>query len=217
MDIRFKNIKVLIWDFDGTLYRPIPQMIADRLQSAYQVITRHTGWPLEKTIAEFSKVYQIKTPSITKTSAILSKISLTQAAFENELYKDRKKYLQPDPQLVQLFKQLNSFIHFMLVNGIKEKTIEGLQILGVAAETFKEIVTSEIVGVNKPDFKGYKYILQKTHFKPDAHLMIGDREEVDLVPAKKLGMKTCLVWSDGLSQVPDITLPTVYDVGKVLV
>jgi FMN phosphatase YigB (HAD superfamily) len=59
--------------------------------------------------------------------------------------------------------------------------------------------------------------MEKTGLPPVAHLMIGDRERVDLVPAKKLGMKTCLVWAAEPSMVADITLPTVYDLSQVLV
>jgi len=78
------------------------------------------------------------------------------------------------------------------------------------------MVTSETVGTTKPHEAGFRYILAKTKLPPAQHLMIGDREAVDIVPAKKLGMKTCLVWSQVQSQIADITLPTVYDLGKVL-
>lgn len=201
---------------DGTLYKPVPEMVADRLESSYLVIEKHRGWTREKTISEFKKTYPKVTPSITKASALLGQIPLPQAAYENELYKHRTKYLKRDPELVQLFKQLNSFSHYMLVNGIQSVTRKSLALLGVPAKTFTEIVTSEIVGVNKPDIKGYKYILHKTGLVPEKHLMIGDREQVDLAPAKNLGMKTCLVWAEKTSHVADITLLKVYDVEKVL-
>jgi FMN phosphatase YigB (HAD superfamily) len=45
--------------------------------------------------------------------------------------------------------------------------------------------------------------------------MIGDREAVDLVPAKAVGMHTCLVWSEIKSTIADITLPDVYRVADI--
>ena len=78
------------------------------------------------------------------------------------------------------------------------------------------MVTAETVGTVKPHPEGFRYILGKTGLPPEQHLMIGDREAVDLVPAKQLGMHTCLVWSEKKSAVADITLATVYDVVRLL-
>jgi len=78
------------------------------------------------------------------------------------------------------------------------------------------MVTSEIVGITKPDLAGFSSILDYTKLPPALHLMIGDREAIDHVPAKKLGMSTCLVWSEAKRSVVDLTLPTVYDVAKLL-
>ena len=58
--------------------------------------------------------------------------------------------------------------------------------------------------------------MDTTGLPPEAHVMIGDRELVDLKPAKTLGIKTCLVWSDVPSDVADVTLSTVYDVPSML-
>ena len=93
---------------------------------------------------------------------------------------------------------------------------ETLVALGLPVDTFKEMVTSETVGVTKPEEKGFRYIMDKTGLPPEAHMMIGDREAVDFAPAKKLGMHTCLVWSEEKSKIADITLPTVYEVADIL-
>jgi FMN phosphatase YigB (HAD superfamily) len=47
--------------------------------------------------------------------------------------------------------------------------------------------------------------------------MIGDREKVDILPAKALGIRTCMVWAIKPSMVADITIPTVYELSQVLV
>jgi putative hydrolase of the HAD superfamily len=104
-----------------------------------------------------------------------------------------------------------------LGNGSKDQIAIGLSALGLNRNIFKEIVTSELVGVNKPKDGGFKYIMEKSGMDAALHLMVGDRELVDLAPAKALGMKTCLVWSLKPSMVADITLPTVYDLSQVLI
>ncbi len=217
MDTRFTDIKVLIWDFDGTLYKPNPDIWHDVREAEYKAIANHTGWKREKVIAEFENVYKKVTPSATEAVAYICKMKTEDAALEMETYYDRRKFLSSDSKLIALFKKLRSFRHFILANGVAHRITETLVVLGIPKETFEEIVTSEIVGVNKPHEEGFRYILEKTKLPANQHMMIGDREVVDLAPARALGMKTCLVWSRDQSPVADITLPTVYDIEKILV
>jgi len=133
-----------------------------------------------------------------------------------ERYINRKKYLRKDKKLIKLFTKLHNKTHYMLVNGVQKSTLESLRVLGLSTDQFTEIITSEIVGENKPSQKGFRYILEKTKLPPASHLMIGDRDAVDLAPARALGMRTCLVWLDTSGDHADVTLPTVYDISDVL-
>lgn len=216
MNKLFSDVRVLIWDFDATLFPPNKELARDIIESDYRVVMQHNGWSREKTVVEFEKVFMVITPSSTKTAAILANIPVAQAAVECEQYKDRTKYLHRDEKLIELFHKLIKYKHFILANGMKKKIVESLLVLGLSENQFAEIVTSEIVGVNKPEPKGFLYIVEKTGLPTAAHMMVGDREVVDLVPAKTLGMHTCLVWSDKKSIIADITLETVYEVANVI-
>ena len=217
MHVQFADVKVLIWDFDGTLYKMNPEIARDCIEADYEVVMRHTGWEREKAIQEFNNVYMVTTPSSTVTAARLSNISVVDTAIECERYKNRNTYLSLDPQLQTMFRSLSQYRHVILANGIVEKVTSALHVLGIESSQFEDIVTSEKIGVNKPDFKGFEYIMRKTGLSASAHLMIGDREAVDLAPAKALGMKTCLVWTEATSTLADVTLKTVYEVGTILV
>lgn len=210
------NLKVLIWDFDGTLYKPNPVLWKDVREAEYRVIMDHTGWSREKTIAQFVGLHKIVTPSATETVAKLAGISTSVAAVEMEQYYDRTKYVTRDEKLIDLFLQLKDFSHYILANGARRALEKALVALGLERTIFKEIVTSEIVGVNKPHLEGFTYIINKTGYSPEAHVMIGDREEVDLVPAKQVGMQTCLVWSEAKNSGADYTVKTVYEVEKIV-
>ncbi len=216
MSNNFSGTRVLIWDFDGTLYRQIPALWEDIRASEIRVIMDHTGWPEEKAKEEFYKIYKVETPSGTTTVSKIARISSKVASIETSKYTEYHKYLHPDPALSGMFGRLTEYTHFMLVNGSQESVSRGLALLAVDPSVFREIITSEIIGVSKPSTKGFEYIMQKSGLPPEAHLMIGDREAVDLAPAKSLGMKTCLVWSDQKSDVADITVPTVYKLADVL-
>lgn len=210
------GISVCIWDFDGTLYQQHHGLWENIRDTEIQVIMAHTGWTEEKAKEEFYKIYPEVTPSGTTTTSILAGITNAQASIETSRRTDYATYLHKDPRLNELFKTLSSYQHYMLINGSKESVTMGLSLLGVRKDFFTEIVTSELVGETKPSTKGFMYIVEKTGLPPRAHIMIGDREAVDLVPAKSLGIKTCLVWSKEKSEIADVTIPTIYDIVSVL-
>lgn len=214
MSLKLK-VKVLIWDFDGTLYRPNLELWKEVREAEYRVIIAHLKINREKAVELFNRDYKIVTPSATQTVAKLSNITTAEAAVEMEEYYDRRKFLKRDPQLVKLFTQLKYYQHFILANGTKKRLTETLVHLGLDPKIFQEIVTAELVGENKPSDVGFRYILKQTGLPPKRHLMIGDREQVDLVPAKKLGIKTCLVWSTEKSHLADITLKQVHELASI--
>jgi len=209
------NIQVFIWDFDGTLYKPNPDLWKEVRESEYRVISDHTGWEKGRVVDEFSKLHKKVLPSATETVASLCSITTAQAAVEMEKYYDRRTFLARDERLIVLFSRLTIYRHFILANGVKKRIEEALDVLGILPQRFEAIVTSELVGENKPHDAGFRYILGKTNLPAEQHLMVGDREQIDLLPANQLGMKTCLVWSDKKSDIADVTLPTVYDVVRL--
>lgn len=215
MDSRFKYITVLVWDFDGTLYKPNNELWHDVRESEYRVIAEHTHWPREKVLKEFEAKHAPGT-SATEAVATLSGITTVSAANEMETYYDRTKYLTRDNKLIELFSKLTGFRHLLLANGVRKNIEKAIIALGLTPTLFETIVTSELTGVNKPNPEPFEHVLGFTKFSPEQHLMIGDRIEIDLVPAKKLGMNTCLVWSNEKNPAVDVTIPTVYDIANLL-
>ncbi|MBI3559765.1 HAD family hydrolase [Candidatus Gottesmanbacteria bacterium] len=214
--MKFNGIKVLIWDFDGTFYKPNPALFAATREAEYRVIMAHTGWTRELTLEAFEKLYKKVYPSATETVGKIVGISTADAAVEMESYFDRRDFLARDERLIKLFKKLKGFRHIILANGVIARHKETLKVLGVPTKTFELFVTSEVVGKTKPHPEGFRYILNYTKLPPGEHLMIGDRDLVDLAPARALGMRTYLVWSDSPGKHADLTIPTVYEMSKHL-
>lgn len=216
------NIQVIIWDFDGTFYPQNDAVTKVMEEGQYRTIMRLKGWDRERAKEEFWKIYPKKTTSGNTAVGIICDITTAQAAAENETGFERLQFIEKDSQLPKLFLKLKGCKHFILGNGVKANLIHTAKGLGIF-DFFQEIVTSEIVGANKPDPAGFLYIMKKTGLPAAAHLMVGDREIVDLEPAKKLGMQTCLVtWGEGYAELPtsgasvDVSIPTVYDLPSVL-
>jgi len=58
------------------------------------------------------------------------------------------------------------------------------------APYFDVVAIDEIVGVSKPDPAIFRWALEKAGCVPQQAIMIGDRADVDIAPARKLGMPT---------------------------
>ena len=210
------DIKILVWDFDGTLYQLNDAIWKDIYEAQFRVIMDHTGWSHEKAVSEHTKLYKVIYQSGTFTAAKLAGISVAQAVLETEKYFDREKYIRRDEKLITMFDKLKQYRHIMFVNGKKSCEEEALDILGIPRTTFEKWITPEEISAVKPDPACTKAILSYTKLPAVAHLVIGDRESVDLASAHNLGMKTCLVWSDTPGTIADVTLPTVYDVPSLI-
>ncbi|MBL7159137.1 HAD family hydrolase [Candidatus Microgenomates bacterium] len=215
MNKKLKNIKILIWDVDGTLYQS---------SSYYQAIAREEVNLLAKTkgisiheasqlLKEKKKIYK----SATRTLVELGCGDIKEVGKAIEA-KDKEKHFQKDPKLLAVFKKLFQFRHLVLRNGTYKGTLETLKVLGFGKfwpfeRVFGVVDDFETV---KPDPIIFEKLLAYTKLPADQHLMIGDRVEVDLVPAKKIGMKTCLAWSKSDDPNVDFILPTVYDITKIV-
>lgn len=70
-------------------------------------------------------------------------------------------------------------------------TVERLQQHGIL-QFIDLVIASDEEGVAKPDPRIFQIALERSGCKPENAVMIGDRIDNDIVPAKRIGMKT--VW-----------------------
>lgn len=82
-------------------------------------------------------------------------------------------------------------------------TSERLENLGVR-KYIDLIIASAEEGVSKPDRRIFEIALERSSCKPENAVMIGDRIDNDIVPAKQLGMKTIWV-KQGFGSLWNIT------------
>ena len=68
---------------------------------------------------------------------------------------------------------------------------ERLNALGIL-DYFSAIFSSADLGLAKPDPAIFRLALQKTNCLPQQAIMIGDRLDNDIAPARRIGMKT--IW-----------------------
>ena len=75
----------------------------------------------------------------------------------------------------------------IITNGFEEVQNLKLEKSGIK-KYFSEIITSESVGVKKPNPKVFNYALAKTNAMPENSIMVGDNLEADIIGALNCGI-----------------------------
>ncbi len=90
------------------------------------------------------------------------------------------------------------------VNALKSQGIKTAVLTTVPSWIFKQVLEENDVRIDfictareakavKPNPQIYRTVLERFGVKPSEALMVGDTPEVDIIPPKKLGMKTALL------------------------
>ena len=139
---------------------------------------RHRLYPIKETL----KFYDFSA----KKSEALSKKALDK--FFDDLVKDIK-FEKNLKNLIQKLKKKYKLIIF--TEEFKEYLPKKLnRIFGGWKKYFLFAVTPDIIKIMKPSEKYFRYALKKLKLKPSEVVVIGDSLERDIIPAKKIGIKT---------------------------
>lgn len=206
---QFSDIKVLIWDLDGTLYQSQKDLLEAMHGAQVKILEEHKNLSYEKAVKLLSETVKIH-KGVTKSLSALGCGDRVSIIKKIENLVNKAAFLKHDPRLQYLFQELSSFKHYLLSDTTHQTIEKELEGLGLSSSIFEHIVGVDDTKTTKPDLSFFKSALNYSNLSPDKHLSIGDRIQIDLIPAKQLGMKTCLVWNS--SNEVDISLPTVYDV-----
>lgn len=186
------HIRVCAWDLDGTLYPPTTALD----QEIHQQIITALADSLQYSLTAAEDYYQTKKKQLKSTTKVLNSAKIDGHQFFINLWLalDLQKYIQPNPQLVKLFAQTKNFRHVLHTNSNTQETIRRkLDCLGLAVTVFSQIMTSAEIGTTKPDVRAFTYLIDQVAVPVSQILYIGDRIDVDLLPARELGMHTCLI------------------------
>ena len=121
----------------------------------------------------------------------------------DEFLRLTNKYFSVLPGADEVVRKLAKKYPLTIIsNGFKEVQYYKFAHSGLA-ECFAHTIISEEVGINKPQPGIFQIALELNHVTADEAVMIGDRLDNDIAPAKALGMKT--VWlrqGFGALQIP---------------
>ena len=146
---------------------------------------RHRLYPIKETL----KFYDLNA----KKSEALSKKALDK--FFNDIVEDIKF----EKNLKNLIKELKKKYKLIIfTEEFKEYLPKKLnRIFSDWKKYFLFAVTPDIIKTMKPSEKYFRYALKKLKLKPLEVIVIGDSLERDIIPAKKIGIKTFQVKKKG--------------------
>jgi len=122
-------------------------------------------------------------------------------------YHDTKASILPYPEVPRVILSLREAGAkiFVASDGIEIKQWDKLIRMGVAL-FFDGVFVSDELKFSKTDPSFFKKILREIKAKPEECLMVGDREDRDILPAKKVGMKTFRVFRGKYAAKPGKTV-----------
>lgn len=223
-------IKAIIFDVDGTLYESISEL--DSILYNYWIKRVGDFKRIKKEEAEIlfrnlKSQYKSSTRVI-ESLGIENTLEILKQA-ESFMMNPMREHIKPDRKMVKLIKKLRSqFPLYTLRNGTKRGTQFILERLGFENKRgkaragfgpFEAILPTGELGLTKPHPDIFKNALKMLALNPNEIAMVGDRVEVDLVPAKKVGMKTVWVsWGRRLEDGKgvDVVIDSIYDMEELI-
>jgi len=105
-------------------------------------------------------------------------------------YHAAKGSIQPYPEVPRTLMKLREqgYRLYVATNGTAVKQWDKLILLGVHI-FFEEVFVSETMGMEK-NVQFFKKALKHIKAKPEECVMVGDKPSIDILPPKKMGMKT---------------------------
>lgn len=207
-----KDIKALGWDLDGTLYASSAELSSIIKHKLHAAVADKHGWDLSRAERKYEKRYR-RLGSNTKTAIFFGIDGMAFfVKFWDEV--DLGRFIAKDKRIIQMFRNLTDKRHFIISNSNRVDQIERkLALIGLKASVFEFLVSTVDLDAVKPDSKSFLEGLERLQLEPNKVLFIGDRVDTDIMGARGVGMRTCLVWSK--SDEADVSLESVYQVSKL--
>ena len=184
----FEGVRVLVWDLDGTLFGEKEELTREFRRHLYEIVAERLGVSWKEAKRRFER----RQKKLWGTTITANSFGLDGYWVVAEVQRriDWRRFLKRDERLVRWLGELKkSYRQILLTDNTEETAREKLKILGVEG-VFEKWFCGLDLRVTKPDKRLFKMVLDYTGLPAKQHLMIGDRLEKDIEPAKAVGMKT---------------------------
>jgi|SRR3989344_1351753 len=206
-------IKHVWFDFGGTLYKETSKFNSIHDKHRYAIYARLTNQPdLRIAKRDYDKLYK----KYGSNSAAFRSLGVPSDYWMKEFEKlDLSYLLKPDPEITNTLKSIQEKVPISLFTNIRRVKIKDmLEQLGIPINYFSYILSGDDVKERKPHLEGFHKMVSLSELSANKIMYVGDRIAVDIKPAKRVGMVTCLVWS--ASPVADYSAPSFGDLSEIV-
>jgi len=219
LDTNFKQVKVIGFDLDQTLYPKSPEIDNVIQEYIYERMSRKLNIDTKTAKNKFVELYH--TQGLGGTTSLISlgfpadeASNIIQEALENA---NIAEFLKPNQDLIDLLNRLKNKYSLDVITGSNRKNTETkLLHLNIPLTLFNSLITAE----NGSKSLGTSYKLWLSHYPnivPENFLYIGDRVRSDYEIPKTLGIKSILVnISESDENTDCLQLKSVVDIGSYL-
>jgi HAD superfamily hydrolase (TIGR01549 family) len=183
------------FDLDGTLVFHTPKFHQTHNNLRYDTYAAATGRPRT---AALEQEYEALYRKYGTNAAVFRSLGLPSDYWALRAQTmEPTRFYKPLPAVYETVQRLAQIVPVSLFSNSKPRSIsEKLKAIDVDQGLFTYIIRGDDVAERKPVLDGFHLIIQKSRLPAEAILYVGDRIDADIKPAKAVGMKTCLVWSE---------------------
>ncbi|MBD3238060.1 MAG: HAD hydrolase-like protein [Candidatus Moranbacteria bacterium] len=208
-------VKAVGFDLDQTFYQDTQATKKAYRDTLYHLLAKNLKISVKKAQQQFEKHYQILGSGTEAVRLLgINEPEKFSARVSNQA--KQHLYLKKDPELVNLIQYLkDKYLTFLVTASGEIGARLKLKKLGLSADhDFQVSVFGDSAKASKTKGLSFSHVLKQTKLDPPAHVYVGDRDATDILPAKRQGMQTVLVW--GKSKQADLSLPEIYQLDQYL-
>ena len=183
-------IKHIWFDFSETI-ATIHKARHDKLRhDSYSSVT---GKPLTPELIEEFEKLSAKYPR--SNSAMFRSLGMLANYWSDQVNSVNPKelYYLVDDNIPEVLNKLSKIVPISIFSNLNLKKV--LPVLNIDSKLFSHILSSEMLKEPKPALEGFYKMIELSNLKPEEILYIGDHLVKDILPAKKVGLKTGLIFS----------------------
>ena len=208
-----KTKKRFIFDMDGTLYETgsVNFIALNIRKNSNTFFMEKFGFSNQKAISEYERIKIKYNGEI--SIGVEKEYGINRHEYFNKVWNFQpSKYIQKDNSLKELFEKIKGKVAILTTSPRvwAERVLNYLEIL----EFFKDSLFTGEPDVRKPDLKAFQQVIDYFKILPNNIYFIGDQEDMDIIPAKKLGMKTIIVGKE--SKYADFQINSIKELSKFL-
>lgn len=196
MSDKLEGIRAIGFDLDGTLYSSAESDERIRDQVALRIFEKRRDL---SSLAEARRFFDERYAEIESATLVLESVGYERPSEVMDrclAEADVLDLISPNNELANTMRAISSSHDsvYLLTDSPRELGLAKLERIGIPQNVFQTMVFSDTNGAGpKPSGEAFRYVVDLLGIPPENHLYVGDRRSSDILPAKKLGMKTLIV------------------------